>query len=230
MFQPFTVNPELSQLIHPFPSADEIKKVLSTGTRLDSDIVIRLWLTEGAPFAFRNCPAIYEYIRGWLASRIEINSKQITLIGSARIGYSLSPPPEYGKPFNDKSDLDFSIVSTEYFTKLSETFNEFSSDYKLGKVVPKSEIEKLMWGANIEFGERNIPLGFFDTKKIPNNNQYPLVQKINDSLWRLHEKLKLTPEAPIVKRVSVRVYRDWQILINRVSQNLLYSLKNYSTR
>jgi len=228
MFQPFTINPSLSKLTYPFPSADEIQKVLSGGTRRDRHIVICLWLTEGAPFAFRKCPAIYEVVRGWLAHRLEIDSKQITLIGSARIGFSLAPPPEYGKSFNNRSDLDFSIISVEYFSRLSSTFNQFFSDYEQGKVVPRTDKQKKLWQANIDFGERNIPRGFFDANKLPNYDQYPLVQQINHSMWVLLKRLEITPDVPRVERASVRVYRDWQSFIDRVSLNLQKSLNNYS--
>lgn len=226
MFQPFTISQSLSQLIYPFPSADDIQKVLSKSARKERDIIIRLWLSEGAPFAFRNCPAIYEEIRRWLADRLSINAKEITLIGSARIGFSLAPPPDYGKPFSNLSDLDFSIVSNGYFSDLSSVFENFSSDFEQGLIIPRSELENKLWEANIAFGKRNIPRGFFDSNKIPNYDQYPFVQHINNSMWVLQKKLDTTPLAPRIKRASIRVYRDWQSFVAKVSNNLYKSTNN----
>jgi hypothetical protein len=221
MAQPFAVDPSLSI---PFPSPEELRHVLSGATRRSREIVVRLWLTEGCPAAFRNCPSVYEDIRGWLSSRMQVHSKEITLIGSARIGYSLAPPPEFGRPFGNKSDLDLSVISRALFDRLVSTFAAFSNDYKNGTVVPRSERERELWGANLAFGERNIPRGFFDANKVPNFDRYPVAQQVNQAMWALLKKLEVTAGAPKVRRASTRVYRDWQSFIQIVCFNLRAAL------
>ena len=54
-------------------------------------VVARLWVSEGIPFAFRECPALYEVARAWLAEQLGLDSREISLRGSGRLGYSLSP-------------------------------------------------------------------------------------------------------------------------------------------
>lgn len=217
MAQPFAVDPSLSI---PFPSPEELQQSLSGTTRRSREIFARLWLTEGCPAAFHACPSVYEDIRGWLSSRIQVHPKEITLIGSARIGYSLAPPPEFGRPFGDKSDLDLSVISRDLFGRLVSAFATFSNDYKNGIVVPRSEHERELWGANLAFGERNIPRGFFDANKVPNFDRYPVAQQVNQAMWALLKKLQATAGAPKVRRASTRVYRDWQSFLQIVCLNL----------
>ena len=37
----------------------------------------QLWMTEGIPFVFSECPAVYESIRIWLGRELGIHAKQI---------------------------------------------------------------------------------------------------------------------------------------------------------
>lgn len=222
MAQPFASDPRLS--IH-FPSPDELAKTLARAPRAVREIVARLWLTEGFPSAFRTSPAVYENLRGWLASRLNVHPKEITLIGSARIGYSLAPPPEFGRPFGGRSDLDLSIVSSDLFQRVTSAFDSFSADYRSGAVTPRSPHERRIWDDNLIFGARNIPQGFFDPNKIPNFDRYPVAQQASQSMWALMKKLEVTPGAPQVTRASTRVYRDWQSFIERVSFNLMSALR-----
>ena len=188
--------------------------------------MVRLWLTEGFPAAFRDCSAIYEDLRGWLGVRLGIHPKEITLVGSARIGYSLAPPPQFGRPFGEHSDLDLAVVSAPLFERLVATFKTFANDYGTGALRPRSDRERGFWKANLEFGERNIPRGFLDGAKVPNLDKYAVAQEINDAMWALLKKLEATPGAPRVRRASTRVFRDWQSFIDQASLNLSFALES----
>lgn len=212
------------QLLSPYPSADELRAALSGGTRRSREIVTRLWLTEGLPAAFRGCPAIYEEVRGWLGTQLGIHPKEITLIGSARVGYSLAPAPDFGRRFGKHSDLDLSVISAQLFARLVTAFNLFADDYRQNSAVPRSDRERELWDDNLQFGRRNIPRGFLDARKIPNFARYSDSQNINQTMWVLLKKFEVTPGAPEVRRVSVRVYRDWQCFIDQVSLNLRSAL------
>lgn len=222
MAQPFASDPRLSSQ---FPSPEELETTLAGAPRAAREIVARLWLTEGFPSAFLTSPAVYENLRGWLASRLNVHPKEITLIGSARIGYSLAPPPEFGRPFGGRSDLDLSIVSGNLFQRVTSAFANFSADYRSGAVTPRNPHERHLWDENLVFGMRNIPQGFFDPNKIPNFDRYPVAQQLSQSMWVLVKKLEVTPGAPEVSRASTRVYRDWQSFIERVSFNLMAALR-----
>lgn len=222
MAQPFAIDPRLSS---PYPSPEELRGALVGASRASREIVARLWLTEGLPSAFRASPAVYEDARGWLGARLNVHAKQITMVGSARLGYSLAPAPRFGRPFSEKSDLDLSVISDDLFQRVGSAFEAFRADYRAHTVTPRTPSERKLWDENIVFGERNIPLGFFDTNKVPNLARYEVIQRVNQSMWALLKRLEATSEAPRVRRASTRVYRDWQAFVDRVSLNLKTALE-----
>jgi len=222
MALPFATDPQFSSR---FPSPEELATSLAGASRAKREIVARLWLTEGLPSAFLPSPAVYEDLRGWLGSRLKVHPKEVTLIGSARIGYSLAPPPEFGRPFGPGSDLDLSVVSSDLFERVSSAFSRFAGDYQAGAVTPRTKYERVLWDNNLKFGERNIARGFFDPNKVPNFDRYPVAQHVSQAMWALVRKLEVTHGAPQVRRASVRVYRDWHSFIERVSFNLLAAMR-----
>jgi len=217
MAKPFAADPRLSS---PYPKPEELVAALSGASRGTREIIARLWLTEGLPAAFQASPAAYEDLRGWLAAQLCVHPKEVTLIGSARIGYSLAPSPSFGRPFSPRSDLDLSVISDDLFRRLATAFSRFSADYETGAIKPRSERERFLWEQNLEFGTRNIPRGFLDSNKIPNFTKYQVAQQINQSMWALVKKLEVTPHAPQVRTASARVYRDWRSFVDRVEFNL----------
>lgn len=222
--QPFKVDSALSSLTVRHPDPATLKAVISEASGHGREIFVRLWLTEGEPYAFRHCPGIFEDMRGWLASRLKLHPKEFTLVGSARTGFSLSPEPKYGTPFSNASDLDLAVVSENLFQQISKEFHEFRGDYEAKRVTPRSDFENRCWEENLEFGSRNLPKGFFDVGKLPNFQRYALSQAIAQSMWALCKKLEITPNAPQPHRASLRIYRDWNALVSRVSLNLKWAI------
>ncbi|MGV9677575.1 hypothetical protein ACWDSJ_20065 [Nocardia sp. NPDC003482] len=69
---------------------------------------------------FEGTPAIWpeevEYVR-WrhlVADRLDVDPVGVQLVGSARLGYSLNPNKQF-KLFDERSDLDIAVVSSEIF-------------------------------------------------------------------------------------------------------------------
>jgi len=217
----------LLELDSPYPEPDIFLKVLSRTSRIGREVLANLFLTEGVPRAFADCPSIYEFLRKWLGEELNINTKQITLLGSARIGYSLAPH-KFGRRFGDDSDLDLSIVSSkDIFEKLKIESENFINDYKNKKISPNTDRQRFYWEENIKFLEKNLPYGFIDVSKIPYiKERYPECQYLGNLMWRLREKINVTPNAPNIKKVSLRIYDTWNSLINRVSINLLWLNNN----
>jgi hypothetical protein len=224
----FVVDTPLQSLLEPYPEPGQFREILSAVSRRGREILVRLWLTEGIPFAFRQCPAVYDELRVWLGSRLEVHPKQITLLGSGRIGFSLASPPKFGRAFGEHSDLDFSIVSLELFQIFEQTFHQFERDYAGGSVQPRHETERRYWNDNLVFGRRNLPKGFFDADKVPRFHRYPVSQRVGDAMSRIINMLATTPNAPKVPKASIRVYRDWQSLVERASFNLHWVVRAQS--
>jgi hypothetical protein len=218
--QPFDVSPLMDVLTEIYPPANNLLPAIRAGNRDVRLAVSRLWLSEGIPFAFRNKPSIYEALRGWLSRELQVEAKGITIVGSGRNGFCLSPGKTVGLPFGPHSDLDLTVVSSILFESLHAAFLRWKQDYTHGQVAPKSERQKVFWDNNIEKCPRNLERGFIDIHKIPTLGRYPEVQKVANALWRAGEKLALTPNAPNVKRMSLRVYVDWNSFMKQMALNL----------
>lgn len=134
-------------------------------------------------------------------------------------------PRRFGSPFGEHSDLDLAIISANLFERLVSDFRLFADDYRSGAVRPRSETEDRLWQDNVEFGNRNIPKGFFDAWKIPNVSRYRVTREINQAMWKLVKKLECTERAPKVSRASGRVYRDWRSFVARMDINLSAALR-----
>ena len=222
---PFATGPKLSELRGAYPRAQDVLEAAAESSRGRS-ILARLWISEGIPFAFKDCPSIYEGFRASLAKRldIDIDSKQIGIAGSGRLGYSLAPS-KWGKSYQlGKSDLDWFAVSRELFERLRKDFEQWRTDYENGKVEPKTKKERDYWNWNRdEVSERICKRGFVDSYRVPNYEQYGMFLAINSCLEGLQYKLKEVENAPYLPGkhlLSLRCYRDWPALEKQVGISL----------
>lgn len=223
--KPFNYTKEFNNFDKLYPNVGELLDITKKASNIEIFGIIRLWFTEGIPYAFKEYPILYEIVREWLGSALEIHPKLITLIGSGRIGFSLAPPPKLGKLFDKRSDLDFSIISENLFNKCAETFHLWIQDYSNKVALPRDSREKFFWDKNLEIVPNNIERGFIDPPKIPTFNKYKISQRIGNTMWLLKEKLNITKNAPEVSKVSIRVYNNWGALINQLKINWAASVK-----
>jgi hypothetical protein len=122
----------------------------------------RSFLLEGTPAAFETEPMIYELMREWIARRlsvraeVHIDPKEISLLGSARLGYSLSPYPKFGRPFGAASDLNFAAISRGLFDALCSDFSSWREHFEQKGVTPTTTREQKLWPQNIAVGNSKI--------------------------------------------------------------------------
>ncbi len=218
----FHLDPALAALRGTYPDPEAVLAAVGAGPR-ECAAVSRLWMSEGIPFAFRTCPALYEEARSWLAEQLELDPKAISLRGSGRIGYSLDPDPKkWGAVYCPRrSDLDIFAVSERLFTRLREDFERWSDDYSSGAIVPGRKDERRYWPENHKRVPRNMERGFLDSQKVPNRPAYPVASRTNDCLARLWKKLRTTDAGPTPrKRLTLRCYRDWSAYERQAICNL----------
>jgi hypothetical protein len=227
--RPFDVYKALDSLTDHYPSADTL---LTAAADRDANVrqaMSRLWLSEGIPFAFKARPGTYEAVRIWLALRLGVQAKEVTIIGSGRQGFSLSPDQYIRRPFGEHSDLDFTVISPELFQRVRGALEHWMSDYSSGLVQPRNNNEREFWDANRQSCTSALNRGFIDPYKIPTFNQYPEAQKVAQNMFLVHEKLKITQGAPIVRKASLRIYRNWDSFVRQMAINLEAAAK-YSAR
>ena len=145
--KPFEFSSTLAAMTDRYPAAEHILRVLCEGWNVDRFAIARQWLSEGIPFAFQKCPAVYESLRSWLSEKLDVEAKEISLTGSARLGTSLKNE-NFGKPFGPESDLDLFIVSAKLFQSMCDDFLRWSSDFQNGNILPNNKREKKCWKDN----------------------------------------------------------------------------------
>ena len=94
-----------------YPTKDEFKTML---TSWDLDQIVDTHLFAGLPFSFSKTPELYDQILYELSQGLQVEKQDICIVGSARIGFSLSPP-RFGTPFDQFSDVDVVVVSADLF-------------------------------------------------------------------------------------------------------------------
>ena len=205
----FTIGPELAKLTGPYPPPQDVLEAASAGQR-EKAILARLWVSEGIPFAFERCPGLYEEVRNTLAKRLEVDAKQISMVGSGRIGYSLAPT-KWGEPYEAvESDLDFFAVSEGLFDRLREDFERWRGDYDRGEVEPTSARERFFWNVNREETPERIRRGFIDSIRVPNRVRYTVFSGMNGCLAAVRAELHKADEGPKPQgRLTLRCYKDW---------------------
>lgn len=221
---PFILSPETSNLKELYPDASLLKDIYTKTNSTERLGIIRLWMTEGIPYAFKEHPLLYEEIRDFIAKRVNVHTKDITIVGSARIGYSLSKD-EWGRPFNSNSDFDFTIVSNELYKAIVSEFQRWVKDMLAKRVLPKNDTEMSRWLYNIKYLDKKIPTGFIQVKLIPYHENYTTVKKCLDTIWLLRKKLDLTQIAPRVSDASIRVYSSWKACIHQLQINIKSALE-----
>jgi hypothetical protein len=94
-----------------FSSSDDVKQAVS---RLDPSIFVSRYILEPVPKLFA------EDLDGWIAwktqlgERLDVDPRNIVLVGSACVGYSLAPHKMF-REFSASSDIDCGIVSPYHF-------------------------------------------------------------------------------------------------------------------
>jgi hypothetical protein len=178
----------------------------------------RAWISEGIPFAYQSCPLAFEIVREWVADRFGITPRDVTVIGSVRLGYSASTG-NFGRPFRpgdrrDSSDLDLAIISQRVFVECSEAFKAWEADARDGKF----QVANDLFRENLRLLPGNIRNGFVDPHKI-----YRKYGRIQPIIWRLEQLTKLingSNEFPHTRQASVRIYRDWEAFDSQMMRNI----------
>lgn len=218
--EPFHLSAQASRFGSGHPDLESVLDLVDEDSSEEIYGLCRLWITEGVPFVFRESPMLYEAMRGWLARRLRIHPKEITMIGSARVGYSLTPS-NLGRAFGRHSDLDLVAVSKDLFDRLANEARAFKEDLSSGEVEPKTAGQERWWPSAAEDINRQLATrGFIDSWKIPALPRYPDAKKIANSCWYLGEKLRATNEAYWVSKISLRVYEDVRAFIRQNWINL----------
>lgn len=94
--------------------------------------------------------------------------------------------------------------------------------------MPSNAREEKFWSCNVADVPRNLGRGFIDPWKIPLRRQYRIAQTLNQAMWGIPILLKPSPSNILVKKASIRVFRDWQAFVSQHSINLRHAASKTS--
>lgn len=221
--KPFEISPALASITGTYPEFSKVRLLFKDAVQHQNMMFVRLWLAEGIPFAFQNCPSIYQVSREWLAKRLSVDPHHISIVGSARLGYSLNPS-SFERGFYEKSDLDYVVVSESLFSRCAEASIRFVADFESGEITPPNERNKVFWSQDVDYIKRNTPKGFLNQGKVPNFTRYEEIRYVEDQFWRLSMSLKRTTGLPPFTKATYRIYKDQESFVRRAALNLHHAL------
>jgi len=204
------------------PGLIQIEQFREAVVNLDQDEFqrfLRLYVEEGIPAAFYDAPIVWECVRDSLSARLGVFVKEITIVGSGKIGFSPTPK-QFGKPFSADSDLDFSLIDGDLFEGVMRDARKFSSMVISGALRSKSQGVQAIWIENAKILGQNINSGFVDSKLVQSDHEnFPVCAKINNEASILYDRLRLTGYP--VKSISFRIYQDWGAFSERTRVNYM---------
>lgn len=98
-------------MTYTYPTKEEFVDMLRN-ERLDQ--IVDEHLFAGMPFSFSAQTEVYQAMIKAISSGLQVSQNDICVVGSARIGFSLSPH-KFGEPFGRYSDIDIIVVSSSLF-------------------------------------------------------------------------------------------------------------------
>jgi len=186
-----------------YPSVEEFTDIL---LRQPLDEIVQEYVFQGVPYVFRNQPETVTLLFRHLRSALDLTEQNITIVGSAKIGFSLSPH-NFPRNFSDESDIDVLIVDERLFDQVWSTVLKWHYPRRVSQLGSidggwaRERRKDLYWGWFVPDKIRFDGLSFPDVLK-------PL-RDISTAWFNAFRSLSLYPEFAR-REVSGRLYRTWK--------------------
>lgn len=143
-----------------FYSKEEFEKDLLSKPLRD---VTNKYLFDNYPFCFQDKPELLTQFRYVICDHFKIHTKNFCIVGSGKIGFSLSPN-KYGSEFSEASDIDIVLISDELFQSLWLQLLAFqkTSSYKLSPIFKKkfNDLKNIFFYGIIRFDKLSNDFSF----------------------------------------------------------------------
>jgi len=186
----------------PYLSVDKFKDIVLAKPL---DEVVQKYIFKGNPFIVLFNPGIENIISFHLHSKLGLSEKNISIVGSAKIGFSLNPDT-FPRRFTDRSDIDIVVVDKELFDKVWFIMLEWNYPRK-GKLIEpdwgwsKKRRGELYWGWFVP------SLIHFKGLSFPN-----VLKPLRDISVAWFDAFQSLSQYPVLsdRRASGRLYRSWE--------------------
>lgn len=158
----------------------------------------------GTPYVFRNRPESFSTLRNHLRSTLNVSEENVTVVGSAKLGFSISPHT-FPRRFAWNSDVDILVVDESLFDQVWTTILRWNYPRRYRLSGPdwdwtKGRMHDLYWGRIVPDRIRYEGLSLPDVLK-------PL-RDLSTSWFNAFRGLSQYPELA-ARDVSGRLYRTW---------------------
>lgn len=177
-----------------YPTPAEFFQRLESASWSELNSLVDFFLFEGVPFAMEDWDE-YCRFRREISDGLRINAKSIVMVGSGRMGYSLSPNEQkkkLWKPFGDHSDFDVVVVDHRTFDAAWDEILE--SDDLLRQKPRVKELQQRWW---------NLYDGIIDVNYLPDTIEFV-------SRWQsVFEAVSALPWRGQQRTTKGFLFRDW---------------------
>lgn len=211
-------SPVIGAISETYVKPEKFLKYYFNSNESDAQTFLRHVMQSNTPYIFKDRPLIFEKIKEYLSNLLSVELHDILLIGSAKTGFSLSTD-NYGRPFTDKSDLDFTIINETLFQSLKADYDNWKRKYTVEETISPTNLkQKDYWDENVKVLKRNLNRGFIDTYKLPNMECCPTAKTINNAMYNITLRLENTFGITSSK-ASVRVYQNSVAFVKQLRLN-----------
>lgn len=184
----------------------ELLNELKTLSTAELVMYVRTYVQERTPAAFSTQPMLWEAVREWVATRLQVHPREFGLSGSGQSGFSVF---KGGAPFNPLgSDLDMFIVNEVYFSKVEVEARKFSA----------RNAENSKFTAQASTVSRQVQSGYLDLNQVPAvHEQYPHISAARNDASIVIDRLRL--HGFQLKASHFRIYKNWRELGNWVRRS-----------
>jgi hypothetical protein len=181
------------------------------------DIVVQQFLIEGSSYFFDEFRLGEEFqFKKAIASSLGVHIRDIVIVGSGKLGFSIKPIKEYNRLVykyndfdfkfnqdnnNEKSDLDVAIVSSKLFDEQLIDLYAYTQGYS--NYGYNNSLQK------VDFANY-ILKGWLRPDKVPND------YSINSEVVKVQQHYK----ALIGRKVNIGLYKSWYFFENYHQSNV----------
>ena len=91
--------------------------------------IVQKYITHGTPYIFKDNEDLYFDLKYEIANEFELKSPEmVRMVGSAKLGFSISPKKVWQHFSEDKSDIDMVIISRSIFEDFWTELYDFNID------------------------------------------------------------------------------------------------------
>jgi hypothetical protein len=193
----------------------------------DIEWIFHKHIINKSPYVFLENPDREHELAKLIQEYFNVNYKDFIIIGSAQLGYSLSPVKNY-RDFDAKSDIDLAIIDSKLFMDLKQELYDFTDGlrtdwietvfhpnprmYIYSKDIHKTEDQRVIYENQFSY-YKYLSKGWFRADYKP--NEFEICRngkRFIDFQREIHTVFK--------RKIGLAIYENWFFFMNYHIKNL----------